>query len=79
MKTFPVVSFLCGAAVILGFSTVLDNRRSRTFPEMIVCILRSWRDTGRLLDYSVQLQGTVDRQVSIALWWFETRFTGTAL
>ena len=47
--------------------------------EMIVCVLRSWHDTGRLLDYSVQLQGTVDRQVSIALWWFETRFTGTAL
>ena len=25
------------------------------------------------------LHGTVDRQVSVAHWWFETRFPGTAL
>jgi hypothetical protein len=53
MKTFHVVSFLCGAAVMLGFSTALDNEHPRTSREMIVCVLRSWRDTGRLLDYSV--------------------------
>jgi hypothetical protein len=58
---------------------LFDSERPSTSREMIVCVLGSWRDTGRLLDYSVQLQGTVDRQVSIALWWFETRFTGTAL
>jgi hypothetical protein len=123
MKTFHVVSFLCGAAAMLGFSTLRGSDPSRhiyelrlyhvhpgkidalkarfgdhtdaifrrhnmksigywvpedapnsqnrnpliidsgpqlwttdaseTFREMIVCDLRSWHDTGRLLDYSV--------------------------
>jgi hypothetical protein len=47
--------------------------------EINVCVLPYLRDSGRLLDYSVLLHCTVDRQVSVAHWWFETRFPGTAL
>ncbi len=46
---------------------------------MIVCVSPDPGDTARLLDYSVNFTSTVDRQVSVAHWWFETRFTGTAL
>jgi hypothetical protein len=45
----------------------------------IVCVSRDLHDSPSLLDYAVYLHCAVDRQVSVAHWWFETRFPGTAL
>jgi hypothetical protein len=72
-------------AYIMRLDTNCPDIRARvTSPSIcdgdsFVCVLPDPGDSARLLDYSVYLHCAVDRPVSVAHWWFETRFPGTAL